>query len=498
MTGRQLKLLVAGHTNTGKTSMLRTLGRRSEFGDVSPRSGSTRSITPLPLVDSAQLTVTAFDSPGFESAPELRDDVDAVLLTRRDRYDALVDALASPALRERYAYEVLILDQARTCDAVLYIIDAREPLLEKYLDEIYLLSLCGRPLVCLLNFTAGSSRESLWRQGLGEIGQHLVVAFDAVVYSWDAERQLYAALENVLPEMRDAIALLRQEREKDNDWRIRGATHALAEALIELAACEDVVARGDTEATAKATQRLQRFARRQEQRCVEQILGAFNYTPSLHGQKLHDDFSRQGWQRDPFDSETLKRHGLDAATAGVGGAGIGMAIDLLSGGLSLGMGTLTGLVAGGLLGARRTLRNLYLERVRDAAIIALGDAVLLLIIQRNLELVATLEQRGHGATGAATPLAPLRPFDGKLPRPVLAARDNPAWSGYQPDTDYRGWFEQATSMSPGNMSLRWLKQKVMASLSGDVAARERAVASLQAMITQQIHTRHNSDNQHDK
>ncbi|MEN8133052.1 MAG: GTPase, partial [Pseudomonadota bacterium] len=39
-----LKIAVVGHTNTGKTSLLRTLTRDATFGEVSNRPATTRHV----------------------------------------------------------------------------------------------------------------------------------------------------------------------------------------------------------------------------------------------------------------------------------------------------------------------------------------------------------------------------------------------------------------------------------------------------------------------
>ena len=44
MTGPLLRIAVVGHTNTGKTSLLRTLTRDVGFGEVSSRPATTRHV----------------------------------------------------------------------------------------------------------------------------------------------------------------------------------------------------------------------------------------------------------------------------------------------------------------------------------------------------------------------------------------------------------------------------------------------------------------------
>lgn len=483
MSVEALQLLVAGHTNTGKTAMLRTLGRRSEFGDVSPRSGATRRIAPMTLVNTPAFRIDAYDSPGFERAPELRDQVDSHLSGRRDRQTALNELLADDSLRQDFAFEALILDQAQRSDAILYIIDAREPVLEKYLDEIFLLGLCGRPLICLFNFTAGESREQDWRTHLAASGQHLIVAFDAVVYSWQAEAALYSALQNVLPAHREAIGWLYNERQQNNDWRLRGASLALAEALVDIAAAEDIVDQHATQALQTARERLRDYVRQRETEATRQILAAFNYAPDIHGRYLHADFAEAGWQRDPFNAETLRFYGLELAKGSAGGAGIGMAVDIMTAGLTLGLPTLAGLVTGSVLGAQRMLRHLYLRKVRHATLVALDDDVLSLIATRNMQLIARLESRGHGDIHTApldddSTLA----FRGKIPAPIQIARDHPRWSAYHSGHNYQQYFRELGQWRLPRRIFSRVKQSIERSFDNNNEEKQITINKLQEYI----------------
>lgn len=487
MTAQHLQILVAGHTNTGKTAMLRTLGRRSEFGEVSPRSGATRHIEPINLVNTPTFQISAYDTPGFERAPELRDQIEADLSGRRDRHTALNEMLADEALSHEFTFETVILRQALQSDAILYIIDAREPVLEKYLDEIYLLGLCGIPLICLLNFTAGDSRESEWRSHLATTGQHLIVAFDAVIYSWHAEASLYSALQNVLPTYSEAISWLHNERQQNNDWRLRGASLALAEALVEMAAAEDIVDKNDQKTLENARSKLRQFVRKRETDTTRQILAAFNYAPDIHGHDLHADFSDEGWQRDPFNTETMRYYGMELAKGSAGGAGIGMAVDIMTAGLTLGLPTLVGLVTGSMLGAQRMLRHLYLQKVRHAALVALDDDVLRLIATRNLQLIARLEFRGHGDTSEETmnnqqTLA----FNGKIPTPLLIARDHPRWSAYQAHRDYRQYFTDLKQWRLPSLMFKRVKQLIDRSLDENNEEKQQTINKLQVIIQEEL------------
>lgn len=51
-SGEALKLAVVGHTNTGKTSILRTLLRDVYFGEVKNEAATTRHVEQAKLTDS--------------------------------------------------------------------------------------------------------------------------------------------------------------------------------------------------------------------------------------------------------------------------------------------------------------------------------------------------------------------------------------------------------------------------------------------------------------
>ena len=60
-----LTLAVVGHTNTGKTSLLRTLTRDTEFGQVSNSPGTTRHVEGARLTVDGEALVELFDTPGM-------------------------------------------------------------------------------------------------------------------------------------------------------------------------------------------------------------------------------------------------------------------------------------------------------------------------------------------------------------------------------------------------------------------------------------------------
>lgn len=194
---RAIKLAVVGHTNVGKTSLLRTLTGDVSFGEVSHRPSTTRHVEGARLSVDGQALVDLYDTPGLEDAIALLD-----YLERLDRPGERLDGPARLArflegseARQRFEQEAKVMRQLLGSDAGLYVIDAREPVLAKYRDELAVLASCGKPLLPVLNFvSAQQHREPEWREALSRLGLHASVRFDSVAPPEDGGRRLYESL----------------------------------------------------------------------------------------------------------------------------------------------------------------------------------------------------------------------------------------------------------------------------------------------------------------
>ena len=147
MTLPVLKVAVIGHTNTGKTSLLRTLTRDVSFGDVSSRPATTRVVEASTLFIDDAPAVELIDTPGLESSTELHDHLDALRRSRgSDWTDAILFFLDDPREHGEFPQEAKALRQVIDCDVALYVIDARDRVLGKHRDELDILGRCARPI----------------------------------------------------------------------------------------------------------------------------------------------------------------------------------------------------------------------------------------------------------------------------------------------------------------------------------------------------------------
>lgn len=431
MRDPMVKIAVVGHTNTGKTSLLRTLTRNSEFGEVADSPGTTRHVEGARLKLDGKPVLEWFDTPGMEDSIALLEYLERLDNpdTRRDGPARIRRFLDSPEAHRRYEQEARVLTKMLDCDAALYVIDARDPVLSKHRDELALLAACGRPLLPVLNFVnAPAHRADEWRDAMSRLGLHAALEFDTVAPPLDGERQLYAKLAvlldrhaSILHRLSDAMVLQRTERNQ-------AAWQLAADLLIDVAALR-VASPPDDEALQTHAATLREQVRRREQACVDALLALYNFHRSDYAE---DDLplTDTRWGMDLFHPQALKDMGIQLGTGMAAGAMAGAAVDMLSAGLSLGTGMLIGAAAGGLWQSVERFGGRLMGKLRGYREITVDDAVLRLLAMRQRQLINALERRGHAARD---PVHLDRPADeawrsGRLPDALKEARSRPEWS----------------------------------------------------------------------
>lgn len=432
---RAIRLAVVGHTNVGKTSLLRTLTGDVSFGEVSHRPSTTRHVEGARLSVDGEALVELYDTPGLEDAIALLD-----YLERLDRPGERLDGPARLArflegseARQRFEQEAKVMRQLLDSDAGLYVIDAREPVLAKYRDELAVLASCGKPLLPVLNFvSAQQHREQEWREALSRLGLHALVRFDSVAPPEDGGRRLYESLALLLESARPRLERLIDDQEKQRTAKRHSAARLIAELLIDCAAC-----RRSVETTAdqeqQAVEALRKAVRQREQQCVEALLKLYAFRK--------DDVSSSDlplmdgrWGDDLFNPETLKLMGVRVGGGVAAGAAAGAGVDLMVGGVTLGAAALVGAIAGGALSTARSYGGRLLGKLKGRRELTVDDAVLRLLALRQRHLLLALGVRGHAALHSIELTTPQDKTwrKGKIPEPLSRARAHPQWSTLNP------------------------------------------------------------------
>jgi hypothetical protein len=430
-----LKLALVGHTNVGKTSLLRTLTRDVSFGEVSHRPSTTRHVEGARLSVDGEPLLELYDTPGLEDAIALLDH-----LERIERPGERLDGPARTArfldgseARQRFEQEAKVLRQLLASDAGLYVIDAREPVLAKYKDELAVLAGCGKPLLPVLNFVAQPGhREEQWREALARLGLHALVRFDSVAPPIDGERRLYESLALLLEQSRPKLQRLIDDHEAQAAARLSEGNRLIAELLVDVAACRrSVAAQPDLERG--AIRELHDAVRAREQGCVEALLRLYGFRsqdaaaadlPLLDGR----------WGDDLFNPETLKELGVKIGGGMAAGAAAGAGVDLMVGGITMGAAALLGALAGGGAQTARHYGNRLLGKFKGQRELTVDDAVLRLLALRQRQLLIALAARGHAAMEAIRLDAPDDKTwrEGKLPEALHRCRAHPQWSSLNP------------------------------------------------------------------
>ncbi len=419
-----LKLCVVGHTNTGKTSLLRTLLRDSQFGEVSHQAATTRHVERASIGDGHDTLVWIFDTPGLEDAGGLLDWLEQNTSSRQDGVERLQAFLGADVAQADYAQEAKVLRQVLDSDMALYVIDAREPILGKYRDELTVLSWCARPVMPVFNFIAGQDLRA-WREMLARRTLHVSSGFDTVAFDFAGEMQLWDDLATMLP-TRALLDRLIAHRKREWHELEESALMHIGHFLLDVAAYRQDIPEDQDPMPRLATMQAQ--VRQLERQLHETLLQQYRfYHRALELEALVLDHIKQ----DPFDPELLKAYGVRTGSGMAAGAAMGMGIDAMALGTTLGLGTVLGGLLGGVLPNTRAIS----DKINGIKRLVIDAPTLLLLADRALLLLGQLMHRGHAAqTGfvvaSATATAAARalwPAD-KPPAPVRKARGKPEWS----------------------------------------------------------------------
>lgn len=395
-----LVIAIAGHTNAGKTSLLRTLTRQVGFGEVSDQPGTTRNAQALALRLDGAVAVRFIDTPGLEDSVALQDFLGRQPgETRPERVRAFLRGPEAHAAFEQEA-KVLraLLEQA---DCAMLVIDTRQPVLPKYRAEIEILAACAKPIMPVLNFVRdAASRAADWHQALQEAGLHARAEFDVVAPFHGSEQQLYTDLATLLPQRRAQLAGIADALAQQARERAQAAARVLASSLIDVAAMRRALPADDFADAFKQQAFVRAFqdaVRRHARRAVDDLLALYAFRTG--DAELADLPQLAGrWEDDLFNPELLKNAGARLGLGAVIGAGVGAVADLALAGLSLGAATTLGATVGGALsgGWRPVWRKLE-NRFQGVQELTVEDPAIALLAERGAALAAALARRGHAA-----------------------------------------------------------------------------------------------------
>jgi hypothetical protein len=437
MAEAPLRLVVVGHVNAGKTTLLRTLARQAGFGAVGTQPGTTTRVDQAVSAPGEIPAVAWLDTPGFDDPVMLADRLSR--LPQPAPGERLKALLQQPEVVSEHAGEWRALGAARDGDAIVLVIDSVELVLPKHRGTIELLQACGRPIVVLLNRPGHArSRAGAWADALAGHGLGEVLALDAASPGPQAELGLMRALAGVLAPRRPDAAGLEAAWVARQRQRELAGLGLIADAVVGLAARRETLARAtvnDPEQKAQAIARFRENVAQHADGAQRALIAAHGFPPGGPTLRTLDGVEGR-WQDDLFNAEVLKDAGGKLAGGAALGAAIGLGADVALAGLSLGAGAAVGAAVGATVGSiasqgfAPTGRKL-LNRVTGQLDLTVEDAVLVVLADRLMAMQEALQARGHGAAGPwAWPNGTV--FDAAaadaLVAAASAARGHPEWA----------------------------------------------------------------------
>jgi len=392
-----LSVAVVGHANAGKTSLMRTLLRDSEFGEVKDQAGTTRHVEGGALLIDESNRLALFDTPGLEDSIALLQILNSYADEQKnDGVERLHHFLNNLTDHPDLQQEAKVLRALLNNDLIFYVIDLREPILGKYLDELKILSYSAKPVIPVLNFTQQADENiELWKAQLARLNFHAFVAFDNVHFKFSDEVKIYQKMQTLLADKEDLLADLITLRESQWLQTFNSAKQLVANLFVE-AACVRYESDNSETAITEQTRLLQQAVRKAESQCVKQLLQLYQFRQiDLENEALP---VQQGeWELDLFSSDNLQAFGIKLGGHIAKGAGIGIAVDAAVGGITLGAAALSGGVVGALWSVKQRYYDEIQAKIKGKRYLCVDDATLQVLWLRQLKLLSTLQHRGHAS-----------------------------------------------------------------------------------------------------
>lgn len=351
---------VVGKVNMGKSSVLATL---LEVDDdqvirVSSTPGETTRCQVLPVEFDGKEMIRFVDTPGFARPLEAMRAIERLHEEAGGSGSPGLDAIR--AFLEEYggtnefADEIELLTPLVDGAGLLYVIDPSKPLRDTFIAEMEILRWTGRQRMALLNEKEDEPEFcSDWKERLGSYF-NLVRTFDAHEARFDERRRLLRSLLEIDESHRDlieeTIAFLEEEWTQRQEESGEKVLSFLEKALSYRV--EKRVEERDMEMPHRREKLGQELTKRyydkiagMEKKAVEEILHLYRHHLGKVEVKATDFTGIDLEQQETWQKWGLSRTQLAIAGGLTGGAG-GATIDIGTGGLTHGLGTLLGAVGG--------------------------------------------------------------------------------------------------------------------------------------------------------
>lgn len=412
-----IKLAVIGHTNVGKTSLLRTLTRNDSFGEVKNASATTRHVEKVLIGNDKQSLVALYDTPGLEDATGIMDYVSEHTNARDDgvtRLNAFLTAFEHQSHLSDFSQEVKVIKAVLNADIALYVIDARKQPTAKYQDELAILAMSGVPILPVFNFVKDCQIDR-WQTTLSRRAIHVFNYFDTVAFDFDSEIKLWQNLATLSKNPDNFQTLIKH---RTDIWYklLEDGCDIISDFLINVASFV-VKSNDDNPQNERILQRMHDSVKKAFGFTCQKLLILYQfYNQAIDVDNLYISIDKI----DVFDKSLLPEQSIKTLGGAGIGAVIGTGIDVMSFGASLGIGTAIGSLVGGggvnYTSIKDKISGIKYHRIDDTAINAMAGYL--------VNLHNTLRHTGHAKIGQFDKMTTHFLWQ-QTPKSIIKARQKP-------------------------------------------------------------------------
>lgn len=387
---KQFNIAIVGHTNTGKTSLIRTLTRERNFGEVRDEASTTIDVSAITL-SSDSIEFNYIDTPGLEDAMGILEILDAEhpIQQKIEETTRLKAFIEDTRFQQDFEQEIKVIKQLFNADLTLYVIDARLPFLPKFNDEITLILQTHKPLLPILNFLEGEHLAD-WKQHLKAHGIHHYLEFDTVMPP--QMQRLYEQIAIMFPELYDEIHQFIALEKMAEEERFEEAMQLLANYFINLMTFQ--IKAKKRKAAESISRKMAKGVEHFEKGMIDSLLSLYRFNRE-DVKYLKIDVEQSRFNPDFFTADNLIDFSMQFGKGASVGAGVMAGVDAIAGFTTLGAATATGAILGGISSTFKHYGSRLLNDLQDIETYCLNDEAVANLSSRMLLLIALLSGRSH-------------------------------------------------------------------------------------------------------
>lgn len=391
---KKIQLVLASHTNAGKTTLMRTLLRR-KIGIVEDHEHTTDEAEAHTLLQTESAELILWDTPGFGNVPAVIKEIkkEGKIASILKKIPGIPGFLKKnfgkygKTERSLYCSQKAVQTAWDQADLMLYLADtSQDPEEAGYLDhELEILGLIGKPALLILNHTRHEDITRMVARWSGYCGRARLPNGDALFRGgaeplnaftrcWTQEHNFLEAAKAALgPDHQSAmIEILKAWRER-HLATFHQSARIMAEFLRDAASCQET-AKGlyiKKKIAKEKWENIGNSVRKLIQEATAQLIKAHELTGKNRG--------------DPKETLSFEQHeslrlGWTNAAAMATGATAGFAIDLFAGAATLWFGTAVSSLVGFITGGVLTLKGEYTARLNEKTLRGLTEQILLIYL----------------------------------------------------------------------------------------------------------------------